>query len=383
MMTWLGAVIVAVCAIPMATAGTHDMPSWAIDPAKPGLSPPPAGRSLFDFVAADGIPFPFEALVRKVEASAGCAPGACVKSVLIPLGRSLQRTAAAPDFFAFPRVVVAVTDEGAGPHVCARSPLSGLPGKGEPDRGHQLQRGGGAFRVPDRARLSRRRRRRGSSTPVATCARPAIRITAPIFSRPVWDETNANPRIAARLSAEQKPFYGIPVHRGVDIPNAIDDATDRANAIAVTQRIWREACDAGCRSAALTAALQYRLSGERGFDAPDLAPALARGFAARWPAGLAIPNPDLPNRDPLAFVPGSTGVAQSHVAAGLEPLAPRAPLEVWTAEDRLLARRFVMGLADLIAETDMRELEATLARRARGFAAPDSQGRLRDVGQPL
>jgi len=362
MMTWLGAVIVAVCAIPMATAGTHDMPSWATDPAKPGLSPPPAGRSLLDFVAADGIPFPFEALVRKVEASAGCAAGACVKSVLIPLGRSLQRTAAAPDFFAFPRVVVAVTDEGAGSLFARDRLYLGYQEKANLIEVISYNESAARFE------FQIVRDYRAGATPRIIYARREVCTAChqnhgPIFSRPVWDETNANPRIAARLSAEQKPFYGIPVHRGVDIPNAIDDATDRANAIAVTQRIWREACDAGCRSAALTAALQYRLSGERGFDAPDLSPALARGFAARWPAGLAIPNPDLPNRDPLGFVPGSTGVAQSHVAAGLEPLAPRAPLEVWTAEDRLLARRFVMGLADLIAETDMRELEATLARR--------------------
>jgi hypothetical protein len=110
--------------------------------------------------------------------------------------------------------------------------------------------------------------------------------------------------------------------------------------------------------------LQYRLSGERSFEAPTLAATLARGFSVRWPAGLAIPNPDLPNRDPLAFVSGSTGVAQSHVAADLEPLAPRAPLEVWTADDPLLIRRFDMGLADLIAEADVRELDSALARRA-------------------
>jgi hypothetical protein len=109
--------------------------------------------------------------------------------------------------------------------------------------------------------------------------------------------------------------------------------------------------------------LQYRLSGERAFEVPTLAGALARGFAARWPGGLAIPNPDVPNRDPLAFVAGATGAAQSHVAAGFEPLAPRSPLEIWTAEDRWLVRRFVMGLAELIAETDVRELEASLAAR--------------------
>ena len=109
------AAVVALSAVLLASASARDMPAWATDPAVPGPTLPPVGRSLFDFVAADGVPFPFEALVRKVEADAGCAPGECVKPVLIPLGRSLQRTAAAPDFFAFPRVVVAVTGEGAGP----------------------------------------------------------------------------------------------------------------------------------------------------------------------------------------------------------------------------------------------------------------------------
>ena len=134
----LVAVVVALCAVSPATAGTRDMPAWAVDPAVPGPSMPPVGRSLFDFVAADGVPFPFEALVRKVESDAGCAPGECIKPVLIPLGRSLQRTVAAPDFFAFPRVVIAVTGEGAGTDVRPRSSLSWLPGEGKPHRGHQL-----------------------------------------------------------------------------------------------------------------------------------------------------------------------------------------------------------------------------------------------------
>jgi hypothetical protein len=186
---------------------------------------------------------------------------------------------------------------------------------------------------------------------------------APIFSRPVWDETNANPGIATRLSAARNGFHGIPVHRGVDIPNAIDDATDRANRIGTTQRIWQDACDASCRPLALVAALQYRLSGERGFEAPTLASALARGFATRWPGGLAIPNPDLPNRDPLAFVPATVGVAQSHVPGGLEPLVPRAPIGM--DRRRPVTRPALrVGLAELIAETDVRELDAALTRRS-------------------
>jgi hypothetical protein len=357
--------IVAVCTILHPGADAREAPAWAIDPAVPGSTLPAAGRSLFDFVTAGGVPFPFEALVRKVEAAAGCEAGKCVKQVLIPLGRSLQRTAAAPDFFAFPRVVVAVTGEGGGP-MLARDRIY---------LGYQEQ--AGLIEVISynealaRFEFQLVRDYRAGETPQVVYANRAVCTAchqnhAPIFSRPIWDETNANPKIAARLSAARKHFYGIPVQRGVDIPNAIDDATDRANRIGVTQRLWREACDAACRPLALTAALQYRLSGGRGFDVPTLTDALARGFAARWPWGLAIPNPDIPNRDPLAFVSGATGVAQSHVAAGLEPLAPRSPLEVWTAEDPLLVRRFVMGLADLIAETDVHEIDAALARR--GFA---------------
>ncbi len=104
------------------------------------------------------------------------------------------------------------------------------------------------FEFQHRARLSRGRDVRRSSYANRNVCIACHQNHAPIFSRPVWDETNANPKIAARLSAGRPNFYGIPVQRGVDIPNAIDDAIDRANRIGVTQRIWREACDAACRA---------------------------------------------------------------------------------------------------------------------------------------
>jgi hypothetical protein len=151
------------------------------------------------------------------------------------------------------------------------------------------------------------------------------------------------------------------VERGVDIPNAIDDATDRASLFGVVQRLWREACDSSCRARALTAAMQYRLSGERAFDSE---PAIATTFAARWPGGLAIPNPDIPNRDPLAFAPGAVGMAQVDIPAALEPLAPRPPLAIWNATDPLLAGRFVAGLAAQIAAEDVHELDAALRGRS-------------------
>ena len=108
------------------------------------------------------------------------------KAVLIPLGRSLQRNSAAPEFFAYPRVVVAVDAEPAG----QRRPLpqgpalSRLPGEGEPDRSHQLQRGRGTIRVPGRHRLPPRRHARIVVCQPRRCASPATRMPLRYFPAP-------------------------------------------------------------------------------------------------------------------------------------------------------------------------------------------------------
>lgn len=356
-----------------------DSLSWAIDPAVPGPVLPPSGRSLFDFIAADGIPFPFAALVQKIERQLGCSGGACITPVLIPLGRSLQRTAAAPDFFAYPRAIVAVTGEGKGP-LFAKDRLY-LAYQEKINVIEVISYNEAAARFEFQAV---RDYRKGGTPRLAYANRDICMAChqnhAPIFSRQLWDETNANRRIAEKLSQVGDSFYGIPVRRGVDLPNLIDDATDRANLIGVIQRIWLEACDSTCRPRAITAAIQYRLSGGRFFDMSSFGLALARQFAARWPAGLAIPNPDLPDRNLLALpedaeehVEGD-GVAKSHVAAEFDPLAPRSPLGMWAAGDPLLARRFVIGLSTIFAERDLHELNAWLAGRAgvrrRVYAAP-------------
>ena len=245
-----------------------------------------------------------------------------MSSVLIPLGRSLQRTSAAPEFFAFPRVVVAVTGEGDGP-VFAKDRLY----LGYQERANLIEVIS-YNETAGRFEFQLVRGYRAGGTPELVYAPRAVCTAchqnhAPIFSRQVWDETNANPRIAAALagtdgdSGARHAIHGALIQRGVDIPNAIDDATDRANLFGVTQRIWREACDSACRGQALTAALQYRLSGERAFE---VEPPVATGFAARWPGGLAIPNPDLPNRDPLAYTPGAVGVVKVDIPGALEAL---------------------------------------------------------------
>ena len=344
-----------------AAAQSRPAATWAADPARAGRDSPPVGRSLFDFVVAreaDGtpaydVPFPFERLVKHIEARAGCKPP-CAKQVLIPLGRSLQRTAAAPAFFEFPRVVVAIDAEPAqaGALLARDRIYLGYQEKNDLVEVISYNEAAGRFEF----QVVRDYRESGAREVVyarrAMCA-ACHQNLAPIFSRQVWEETNSNPRIAALLGrppgkagGDRADYQGVPIHRGIDVPNAIDAATDRANLLGVWQLLWRAGCGDGetgakCRAAALVAALQYRLTDERAFDERSaqwreaFLPTFARTWRARWPDGLAIPNPDIPNRDPLPPEGGRrvAGLAATHVPAVFEPLAPRAPLEVWTLAD--------------------------------------------------
>jgi len=353
------AAIALTSAVLLMHASAQAATQWAVDPAQPGPNLPPAGRSLFDQIAADGVPFPFEALVRKIEARS-CAENRCTPAVLIPLGRSLQRTAAAPDFFSSPRVVVAVTGEGRGPvHAKDRLYL------GYQERA-QLIEVISYNEAAARFEFQLVRNYAPGKQPEIVYAERAVCTSchqnqAPIFSRQVWDETNANPRVADRLSSSTRraQLYGVPIRRGIDLPNAIDDSTDRANTFGLTQRIWRDACDPKCRGRALTAALQYRLSDEQDFDA---APVIGASFKARWPDGLAMPSPDVPNRDPFSTA-GAIGADEVDIPGALEALMPRAPLAVWHADSALDAR-FVAAFASMIAQADLQDLDARLQRSA-------------------
>jgi hypothetical protein len=366
----------------------------------PGPDLPPVGRSLFDFVVARGeapqydVPFPFTALLQRIEArlaapSDGESP---LQRVLIPLGRSLQRAAARPAFFQFPRVVVAVDGESASPALLKDRLYLGYQEKS------------GIIEVISYNELAGRfefqlvKDYRAGGAPRVVYAKRALctachQNQAPIFSRNTWQETNANPAIAVRLHAEQRDYYGVPIDAGIDVPFAIDSATDRANRLLVIQRLWRDGCggetDEGrtCRAAALIAALQYRLSGGRNFDRTadsyrDFLAVVLRNLQARFPAGVAVSSPDLPNRNPLdrtslgtrGLRSGDLGgaaaasdidlIRQSNVAAAMDPLVPRPPLETWPisdADDGAPAR-LISGLGEFFSAAEIGALDAHLAQ---------------------
>src|SRR5262245_13327842 len=181
---------------------------WAVDPVRPGPDAPPAGRSLFDFVAtveAGGkrvydIPFPFERLVERLEARSGCEPRErCAKQVLIPLGRSLQRLAAAPEFFRYPRVVVTIDAESRRGGLLLKDRIYlGYQGQAALIEVISYNEAAGRFEFQIVSDY-----RRGGS-PQVVYARRAVcaachQNPAPMFSLPLWEETNANERVAARL----------------------------------------------------------------------------------------------------------------------------------------------------------------------------------------
>ena len=366
---------------------------WVTDPAAPGDDLPPRGRSLFDFLVMQKrrgnfvpvVPFPFAALLQHVDAQMQQHPGSkALKAVLIPFGRSLQKNSAAPDFFAYPRAVVAVDAEPAD--------TSSLYLKDRLYLGYQEKTS--LLEVisynEDAARFEFEvvTDYRPGGTPRIAYANRTLCIAchqnaAPIFSRPGWDETNANPRVAALLLAEGKDFYGIPVERGVDVPDAIDNAVLRANRFAVAQLLWNEGCGGSdepalrCRAGLFVALLQYRLSGQQQFDRTatsyrsDIVASALDVARRRWPGGLAIGNPDLPNRNPLSIEAMPTRAFTSldfaslvHVGTAFDPLHPRPPLEVWRVAESDDIARLVTGLAEFIAETDVERLDRTLFARA-------------------
>ena len=393
--TFLAGLLALACgpgAVMWATAETAaPPPAWVVDPAVPGDNLPPAGRSLFDQLfavdrngqASIDLPFPFAALLARLDAQLAREPGSALppaKRVLIPLGRSLQRTAAAPDYFAFPRVVVAVDAQPASisaPYLKDRLYI-GYQEKSAVLEVISYNEAAGRFEfqlVKDYRAGGRPQVVYANRTLCYACHQNG----APIFSRALWDETNANPQAAELLASSGHNFYGIPAERGVDIPYAIDNATERANGFALTQRLWREGCGADdpparrCRAGLFAAALRYALSGGQAW-VPDadfaqtVAAPLRATAAQRWPGGLAVGDPDLPNRNPLQGLntwpaDDAARIARSHVPARFDPLLPRPPREIRHSAAPEALAALAAGLAEFVSAPERRQIEAALARQ--------------------
>lgn len=325
------------------------------------------------------VPYPLGALVARL--SAQLAEGESgLRVVLIPVGRSLQRHSAGDaHYFDTPRAVIAVTGEPASPdapllkdrlyigfHAAANllEIISYNPGAGRFD-----------FEIVDDYRAGGTPRLRAGNRGLCLACHQN---DAPIFSRQSWDETSGSAVIAGLLEKTGKDYYGLPWRHGIDVPNAIDDATDRANLLPVAQTIWRTGCTAsaqadavGCRARLLWHTLLARLGGVPPpatlADDTALAP-LHTQWKLRWPDGLPIPSPDIPNRQPFAATlpwqalpSGGAALHQlSDVAARFDPLTQRAPIAQWRADAPGTLAQVVHALGQFIAEVDVDAIDTAL-----------------------
>ena len=99
LVAWLAALAVTVVAVRAESSAP------LVDHRAPGPDAPPTGRSLFEMLFAGGVPFPFSSLLDRLKEEVGAHR---VVTALVPLGRSLQRFSAHPNYFDSPRLVVAV-----------------------------------------------------------------------------------------------------------------------------------------------------------------------------------------------------------------------------------------------------------------------------------
>jgi len=383
-----------------------DYSSWAVDPTAHGPDVPPLGRSLFDHLVTEGagskkahrVPFPFSALIDSIQARLGQQEFlGGTRVAMIPMGRSLQRTAAAPDFFKYPRIVFAVTGEPAANEHDAGALLKDRLYIGYVEKTGMLEvisynESAGRFEfqlVKDY---------RAGAQPKVFYANRAICISchqnhAPIFSRAIWGETNANGRVAALLRAQRGDF-DLSAQANIDFPDDIDKSTVRANALVTLQSAWRHGCSDAqdrsqsqrCRAAAFTAMLQYGLSGEQEF-APGSASyqssfvaTFARVWRQKWPQGLSMAQSSLPDRNPFGSAGSYYGgggsaevsqdwIAASHVPAALDPLNPRPAREIWRFAGAIDAYRFIPGWAKFFAADDFRALDVHLLQHGRSDSA--------------
>lgn len=300
--------------------------------------PEAGGRSVLEEVFGKALPYPFEAVLAALEARAE------VETALIPVGRSLQRDAAAPDFFASPRVVVAVTEDAPAPDAPALGArlFLGFQPAAQAVEVIAYTPASGRFEfllVEDYGPGLPNAILPAAREVCATCHENG----AAIFPRPLWSETNANRVVAERLSPLGEHFHGAPVRQDVDALGAFDAATDAAGRIALAQALWQGGCaDAACRGELLLAALSWRLGGALpGWRWPERA-----GFAAACPEGFAGVSADLANRDPL--LPGTAG---TDVSDPLDPATPRAPERLWAPGPDGFARA-AREVAALLAASD-------------------------------
>lgn len=267
------------------------------------MANPAVAATVFDqlYPASDGtlsLPYPFSALVDDLKARTGAE----LQAGFIPLGRSLQRFAADPDFFASPRIILAVTASGK----------EGAPLRDRLFIGYQpavaaleiiaFDETAGQFRFLQVEDYRPGERQSFTAIDEASCL-ACHQSRGPIFSASPWDESNANPRVTALLPGAME---GLSVRLDFDGIDQFARSVQRASRLPAASQLRQ--------------AIASRSSGQ------PLVDALTKAF----PDGLSVIDPKIPNRDPAMLVAAGTKPMEALETRGtFDPETPRKPVLLW------------------------------------------------------
>jgi hypothetical protein len=354
----------------LALLGCSDLlaqPRWVTHVSMPGSDLPAAGLSRFDqlFLTQDNryqIPYPFANLITYLEARIDNGDKSGVRQVFVPIGRSLQRNAPAPDFFKYPRALIALQGEPADKlHNNAevleyRLFIAHQPGSESLEViSYNDKAGRFEFQLVENYNADERPGVRQANRLMCLSCHQNM---APIFATRPWSETTFNVNIANRLVAALPQQFNSLIGTVTADADAIDLLVERANYLAVAQLIWQQGCgNARCRAAILRALLQYRLSGKSGFShrhpayREDYFAELERNWELKWPDGLALSNGRIADRDPFA---------DSALKATQDPLSLRPPHATWRVLDSILADGIIYRLAGFLTAVDTRRIDRYL-----------------------
>lgn len=344
---------------------------------------PTVGRSLFDQLFLDHeagtgeyrIPWPFDEVVSDINGVLGTSVNGDANTALtslIPLGRCINRAAASPDFFRYPRIVLAVDSEHEGAGLAGFPYLRDRLFVGFQEKANAIevisyndQVGRFEFQMVEDYGIGMEPK--VSYVERANCT-GCHQNEGPIFPRPPWQETENNGEVfdlmaGAVIGSGAEP----PIFRGGDAAY-IDGSTNRANKFALYQLFWQGICQAGsehdrvrCRAGLFEMVIQNRLQ-QKNRILP-LSRRISRYFLPQtieamenvWPDGLSILSSDIPNEDPIE------NGAMTHLRRATDLEQSRSLLIQWQPDNLV---PMIEGLGELIPASSIRQLDVRLYRIA-------------------
>jgi hypothetical protein len=351
----------------------------------PGTDLPVIGFSLFDQIfsrpdangAVYEVPYPFEKILQRIVSfqSLSTEPDESgYVNVLIPKGRSLQREAARPDFFRYPRILLALNENSTRRTLSKDRLFLGYQEKGKIIEVISYNEAAGRFEFQIVTNYAPDMQPIVNYAPRFLCL-SCHQNAAPIFPRATWQETNFNNFVAERIRQHHTVYHGIAIDSLSGRAGLFDLATDRANLFSVYQKTWRKGCGPNtnngrsCRASLFLAMLHYRLGSipkplyRSQMIEDHLLPNLSANWDELWPQGLPVPVADLKDRAP------QLDSLEINLAPDLDPLSPRPPLSRWSVSRA--ADLSILGLSDsFLLDADIKALNDYLHNHAANPGLP-------------